>query len=102
MVSIYDLKVECEECGATAEPDPPENRLKWVAGLALLFALIGGAFGTAVGVATAGVGFAAWIFLLPAGLYIGYVAGNSISERLDGPSCPECGSEHTGSGTLPF
>lgn len=102
MVSLYDLKVECEECGAVAQPDGPENRLKWIVGMALVFGGLGFAIGTAVGIATAGVGFAAYVITLPIGLYIGYKVGEYGAELMDGPSCPECDANHSGSGMLPF
>lgn len=89
MASLYDLKVECEECGTVDHPDPPENRLKWIIGMVIIFASIGGFIGLVVGVATAGVGFAAWIFTLPLGLYFGYRTGKFGAEYRDGPSCPE-------------
>ena len=102
MVSVYDVNVECESCGAVAQPGPPKNRLKWILGMALIFGGIGFAIGSVAGVATAGVGFVAWIFTLPVGLYIGYKIGVMGAEMMDGPSCPACNSMHDGGGLLPF
>lgn len=102
MASVYDLNVECESCGEVAEPEPPQNRLKWILGMGLLFSGIGFAIGSVVGVATAGVGFVAWIFTLPIGIYIGYKVGSIGAEMMDGPSCPKCGTEHDTGGYLPI
>ncbi|GAB3421841.1 hypothetical protein GCM10027435_26020 [Haloparvum alkalitolerans] len=100
MVSVYDLQVQCEECGTVATPDPPNRKLLWIAGMAIIFAGIGFAIGSVVGVATAGVGFVAWIFTVPIGLYAGYRIGSFGAELMDGASCPECGREHSAGGLL--
>jgi len=101
MASVYDLQVKCDNCGEVTQPDPPQNRLKWILGMVIIFAGLGGAIGLVTGVATAGAGFAAWIFTVPLGLFIGYRVGVTGSELLDGPSCPSCGNSHE-SGFLPF
>lgn len=102
MASVYSLQVKCEGCGEVATPNPPKNRLKWILGMAVLFAGIGFAIGSVVGVATAGVGFVAWIFTVPIGLYIGYKIGAVGAELMDGPSCPGCNANHDTGGLLPF
>lgn len=102
MPSVYKLNVECENCGEVAKPDPPENRLKWILGMALIFAGIGFILGSAAGVATAGVGFVAWVFTIPIGIYVGYKIGSIGAEMMDGPSCPECNSTHDAGGLLPI
>lgn len=101
MASVYSLQVRCENCGETAEPNPPKHRLKWILGMALVFAGIGFLIGSVAGVATAGVGFVAWVFTVPIGLYIGYKVGSIGAEMMDGPSCPECDAKHGASGLLP-
>lgn len=68
----------------------------------IIFAGIGFAIGSVVGVATAGVGFVAWFFTLPIGVYIGYKLGSIGAEMMDGPSCPSCGATHEAGGLLPF
>lgn len=102
MASVYDLQVQCESCGEVNTPEPPKNRLKWILGMIIIFAGIGFAIGSVVGVATAGVGFVAWIFTLPIGIYIGYKIGSIGAEMLDGPSCPSCNAIHDTGGLLPF
>jgi|AntDeeMinimDraft_5_1070356.scaffolds.fasta_scaffold02526_3 hypothetical protein len=102
MASVYGLNVECEDCGEVANPDPPNNRLKWIVGMAIVFAGIGFFIGSVAGVATAGVGFVAWIFTLPIGLYVGYKIGAFGAEFMDGPSCPACNSTHDTGSLLPF
>ena len=94
MASVYKYSVQCSECGHAAQPSKPNHRLKWILGMALVFGGIGFAIGSVVGVATAGVGFVAWIFTVPIGLYIGYKIGSVGSELMDKPSCPECGATH--------
>lgn len=101
MASVYNLNVECENCGEVAQPNPPKNRLKWVLGMAIIFAGLGFMIGSVFGIATAGFGFVATVVTVPAGIYIGYKIGMVGSELLDGPSCPTCGSAHD-SGLLPF
>lgn len=100
MTSVYNLEVRCEECGEVAEPDPPENKLKWIIGMALLFGGIGLAIGSVVGIATAGFGFVASIVTVPLGLYMGYKIGGFGAEMLDGPSCPACDAAHDAGGLL--
>ncbi|SIS05655.1 hypothetical protein [Natronorubrum daqingense] len=102
MVSVYSLQVKCNECGEVTEPDPPKNRLKWILGMAIIFAGIGFMIGSVAGVATAGVGFVAWVFTMPIGLYVGYKIGSIGAELADGPSCPECDAKHRTTGLLPF
>lgn len=102
MASVYDFEVRCNNCDKVGKPEPPENRLKWILGMAIIFGGIGFAIGSVAGVATAGVGFVAWVFTVPIGLYIGYKAGEVGAEMMDGPSCPECSSQHSTSGLLPF
>lgn len=101
MASVYGLEVKCSDCEAVAEPEPPAHKYKWILGMAILLGGIGFAIGSVVGVATAGVGFVAWIFTVPLGLYFGYRIGAVGAELMDGPSCPQCGSEH-GTSVLPF
>ena len=69
--------------------------------MAVLFAIPGYLIGAVFGIASAGVGFVAWIVTVPAALYIGYKIGSIVSELVDGPSCPSCGNTH-GVGLLPF
>jgi len=102
MASVYGFDVRCNDCGEVAQPDPPKNRLKWILGMAIIFGGVGFAIGSIVGVATAGVGFVAWIFTVPIGLYIGYKLGGIGAEMMDGPSCPKCTSNHDVGGLLPF
>lgn len=61
---------------------------------------IGFVMGTAIGVATAGMGIAATIPLGLIGLYAGYKTGGRFAEFLDGYSCPECGSLFSGPSLL--
>lgn len=102
MASVYDLQVRCEDCGEVAQPEQPNNYLKWILGMAFLFGGIGFMIGSVVGVATAGVGFVAWIFTVPIGLYIGYKLGSIGAEMIDGPSCPACNATHNTRTILPF
>lgn len=83
------------------QPERPRNWLKWIAGMALVFAGIGFFIGSVIGIATAGVGIVAWVVTLPMGLYIGYKIGDFGAEFRDGPTCPACGAEHS-TGWLPF
>ncbi len=102
MASVYNFQVECSECDAVDTPDRPNHWFKWIAGMALLFGGVGFMMGSVVGVATAGVGFVAWIFTMPIGLYVGYKIGSKGAELVDGPSCPACGATHDTGGLLPF
>ena len=102
MVSVYDLQVKCNECGEVSSPEPPNNRLLWIIGMAIIFAGIGFAIGSVVGIATAGFGFVAWIFTVPLGIYAGYKIGSIGAELMDGPTCPGCGATYDAGGLLPF
>jgi hypothetical protein len=102
MVSVYGFQVQCEECSKIAQPDRPKNRLKWILGMAVVFAGIGFAIGSVAGVASAGVGFVAWVFTVPIGIYMGYKIGSFGAELMDGPSCPACNASHDSGGLLPF
>lgn len=102
MPSVYNFKVQCENCEEVATPDGPKNWVKWVVGMTIVFAGIGAAIGTVTGVATAGVGFVAWIFTIPIGIYAGYKIGAFGAEFMDGPSCPGCGESYDTGGLLPF
>jgi hypothetical protein len=102
MASIYSLRVACDNCDAVETPDPPNNRLLWILGMAILFGGIGLAIGSVFGIATAGFGFVATVVTVPAGLYVGYKVGQIGAELMDGPTCPECGTTHDTGGLLPF
>lgn len=102
MGSLYDLQVKCNECGEVSQPEPPENRLKWILGMVIIFGGLGLAVGLVTGVATAGAGFAAWGFTIPLGIYAGYKIGSYGAELLDGPSCPSCNHAYGTGSLLPF
>lgn len=102
MVSIYGFEVKCDSCNDVAEPNPPKNRLKWIGGMAILFAGIGFGIGSLFGIASAGFGFVAWVVTVPVGLYMGYKIGSIGAEMMDGPSCPSCDATHDAGGLLPF
>lgn len=90
MVSIYDVQVKCDSCGAVGKAVPPKNRRKYGVAGALLLGLIGGIIGASVGIATAGVGAPAAPFTLVIGLYSGLMLGRWGAEKQDGVSCSEC------------
>lgn len=91
MVRPNHLRVECDACAGTVSPNPPQKRLWFVVGFMAIFGGIGFVMGTAIGVATAGVGIAATVPLGLIGLYSGYKTGGLVAEFLDGYTCPKCG-----------
>lgn len=91
MVSIYDVDVECGDCSEPVSVDPPKNRIMYAVVLATILGTIGLIFGLTVGIATAGFGMAATPFTAVIGAYVGYRAGDWISEMVHGVRCPGCG-----------
>lgn len=92
MVKPNHLTVQCGSCSELVRPDTPAYRMHFIVFLMAAFGGIGGAAGLVVGIASAGVGFAAWPLFLLIGLYAGYKTGGAVAEYLDGYSCPECES----------
>lgn len=96
MASIYDVPVKCSSCSGVVEVEPPTNRRKYAVAGALIVGLIGFFIGLSIGVATAGLGMAAFPFTALIGLYIGYRIGSWSAEKKNGIPCPECDSHIAG------
>jgi len=90
MVDVTKLDVKCGSCNSIVTPDPPSYKLILGLVVALLFGGLGFAAGSTIGIATAGLGFAATFPLTGFGLIIGYLAGAYIARLYNGITCPEC------------
>jgi xanthosine utilization system XapX-like protein len=90
---MANIQVQCPECEAIGEPDPPERRrLFGLCGVGL-FGGIGAIMGSAIGIATAGLGAPAVIPLGLIGVYVGWKVGTWFAAVRDGETCPACGHE---------
>ena len=92
MVSITHHEVKCESCEGIVRPEAPRRLILFQTIGALLLGVVGALTGSAIGIATAGVGAPAIIPLGALGLYLGYKIGGWIAKKRDGISCPECGT----------
>lgn len=101
MRTIYQVDIQCGNCGKIVQADPPDRRWMFAGIGALLLGLFGLLIGLSVGVATAGFGAVAAIFTVPLGLYGGYKTGRWSAVKRDPPGCPKCGNEF-GESRLPF
>ena len=90
MVSIYDVGVHCKRCNNIVEVEPPSNKLALSALGSFLLGAIGFFIGLSVGVATAGLGIAAWPFTIVIGFYVGYRLGKWSARKHEGVACPAC------------
>lgn len=92
MASITHHEVRCESCDGIVRPEGPSNLILYQTVGALLLGLVGALTGSAIGIATAGLGAPAIVPLGALGLYLGYKLGGWIAGKRDGISCPGCGS----------
>lgn len=91
MVKVTKLDVQCSSCNSIVSPDGPANKRLFGVGLAVLVGGFGFFTGSAIGIATAGLGVAATIPLTLFGIAIGWSIGSYLAQLRDGVTCPECG-----------
>lgn len=96
MVRITDLDVCCDSCDDLVTPNPPENRLKYGLAIAVPVAVLGYSIGGTVGIATAGIGWAATYPFATLGAYGGWKLGIEIAEWRYDYTCPSCKSPFMG------
>jgi 4-hydroxybenzoate polyprenyltransferase len=86
------VKITCPHCGReVVAKRGSAGRVLLALSLGTVLAILGGAFGAGIGIATAGLGLPATIPLAIIGFVLGACVGYIIGDkRIDLPRCPAC------------